>query len=71
MRRAAAGGDAAAAGGSGGRAASGRGAAGADPAHWQREGQALGRSAAAHRRPTISMQTYARLMVLKHRTGWL
>ena len=24
----------------------------------------------AHGRPTISMQTYVRLMVVKHRTGW-
>lgn len=26
--------------------------------------------ARAHGRPTISMQTYLRLMVVKHRTGW-
>jgi IS5 family transposase len=39
-------------------------------AHWQREAEQLGRSAAAHGRPTISMQTYVRLMVLKHRTSW-
>src|SRR5438477_4675273 len=26
--------------------------------------------ARAHGRPTISMQTYVRLMVVKHRTGW-
>jgi IS5 family transposase len=26
--------------------------------------------AVAHGRPTISMQTYVRLMVVKHRTGW-
>ncbi len=39
-------------------------------AHWQREAQTVGRSAAGHGRPTISMQTYVRLMVVKHRTGW-
>ena len=32
-------------------------------ASWQRQ-------ALAHGRPTISMQTYVRLMVVKHRTGW-
>ena len=32
-------------------------------ASWQRD-------AVAHGRPTISMQTYVRLMVVKHRTGW-
>jgi IS5 family transposase len=37
---------------------------------WQREAEAVGRSSAAHGRPTISMQSYVRLMVLKHRTGW-
>ncbi|MCA1698512.1 MAG: transposase [Actinobacteria bacterium] len=30
----------------------------------------MGRSAAGHGRPTISMQSYVRLMVVKHRTGW-
>jgi hypothetical protein len=39
-------------------------------AHWRREAEAVGRSAAAHGRPTISMQTYVRLMVVKQRTGW-
>jgi IS5 family transposase len=39
-------------------------------AHWAREAKAAGRSAAGHGRPTISMQTYVRLMVVKHRTGW-
>ena len=38
--------------------------------HWEREAQARGRSAAGHGRPTIPMQTYVRLMVLKHRFGW-
>ncbi|MGH2883423.1 MAG: transposase [Solirubrobacteraceae bacterium] len=31
--------------------------------HWEQR-------ARAHGRPTISMQTYVRLMVVKHRTGW-
>lgn len=39
-------------------------------AHWQKEGQERGRSAKGHGRPTIAMQTYVRLMVLKHRYGW-
>jgi IS5 family transposase len=39
-------------------------------ARWGREAQAVGRSAPAVGRPTISMQTYVRLMVVKHRTGW-
>jgi IS5 family transposase len=39
-------------------------------AHWQREAEARGRSARGHGRPTIPMQTYVRLMVLKHRYGW-
>ena len=39
-------------------------------AHWEREAQATGRSAREHGRPTIPMQTYVRLMVLKHRFGW-
>ncbi len=39
-------------------------------AHWQREAEQRGRSAAAHGRPTIAMQTYVRLMVLKQRHGW-
>ena len=39
-------------------------------AHWQREAEARGRSAKGHGRPTIAMQTYVRLMLLKHRYGW-
>jgi len=39
-------------------------------AHWEREAKARGRSSRAHGRPTIPMQTYVRLMVLKHRYGW-
>lgn len=39
-------------------------------AHWEREAQARGRSARGHGRPTIAMQTYVRLMVVKHRYGW-
>ncbi len=39
-------------------------------AYWQREAEPAGRSAADHGRPTIAMQTYVRLMVLKHRHGW-
>lgn len=39
-------------------------------AHWEREALARGRSARGHGRPTIAMQTYVRLMVLKHRYGW-
>jgi transposase, IS5 family len=39
-------------------------------AHWDREAQTRGRSAKGHGRPTIPMQTYLRLMVLKHRYGW-
>src|SRR6516162_2147652 len=31
--------------------------------HWEQR-------ARCHGRPTISMQTYVRLMVVKHRTGW-
>lgn len=38
--------------------------------HWQREAEARGRSARGHGRPTIPMQSYVRLMVLKHRYGW-
>jgi IS5 family transposase len=38
--------------------------------HWQQQDEAVGRSAASRGRPTISMQTYVRLMVVKHRTGW-
>jgi IS5 family transposase len=39
-------------------------------AHWEREAQQRGRSAKGHGRPTIAMQSYVRLMVLKHRYGW-
>jgi transposase, IS5 family len=39
-------------------------------AHWDREAETRGRSAKGHGRPTIAMQTYLRLMVLKHRYGW-
>jgi IS5 family transposase len=39
-------------------------------AHWRREGEAAGRSTTGHGRPTVSMQSYVRLMVVKHRTGW-
>jgi len=39
-------------------------------AHWDREAQVRGRSARGHGRPTIPMQMYVRLMVLKHRYGW-
>jgi IS5 family transposase len=39
-------------------------------AHWDREAEQRGRSAKGHGRPTIAIQTYLRLMVLKHRYGW-
>ena len=39
-------------------------------AHWDREAETRGRSAKGHGRPTIPMQTYVRVMVLKHRYGW-
>jgi transposase, IS5 family len=39
-------------------------------AHWQREAEEFGCSTAGHGRPTIAMQTYVRLMVVKQRTGW-
>ncbi len=35
-------------------------------AHWQTHSPA----SLGHRRPTIPMQTYLRLMILKHRCGW-
>ncbi len=38
-------------------------------AHWQREALASGHSAAGHGRPTIAIETYVRLMVLKQRYG--
>jgi transposase, IS5 family len=37
---------------------------------WQREAERRGRSTAKHGRPTIPMQTYVRLMVVKQRNGW-
>ena len=37
---------------------------------WQAEAEVSGRSTAAHGRPTIAMDTYVRLMVIKQRTGW-
>jgi IS5 family transposase len=37
---------------------------------WQREAVAAGVSATAHGRPTIAIETYVRLMVLKQRHGW-
>lgn len=37
---------------------------------WQREALASGVSAADHGRPTIAIETYVRLMVLKQRHGW-
>jgi IS5 family transposase len=39
-------------------------------AHWRAEAELAGRSAVRHRRPTIAMQTFVRLMVVKQRTGW-
>jgi IS5 family transposase len=38
--------------------------------HWRREAEASGRSAQGHGRPSIAMETYVRLMVVKQRTGW-
>jgi len=38
--------------------------------HWQTEAVVSGRSAAGRGRPTIAMETYVRLMVIKQRTGW-
>jgi IS5 family transposase len=37
---------------------------------WQREALVSGGSAADHGRPTIAIETYVRLMVLKQRHGW-
>jgi transposase, IS5 family len=37
---------------------------------WQREALVSGVSAADHGRPTIAIETYVRLMVLKQRHGW-
>jgi IS5 family transposase len=39
-------------------------------AHWQREAELTGVSAAGHGRPTLAIETYVRLMVLKQRHGW-
>jgi Transposase domain (DUF772) len=38
--------------------------------HWWRETGASGRSAANRGRPSIAMETYVRLIVVKQRTGW-
>ena len=37
---------------------------------WEREAQLSGVSAAGHGRPTLAIETFVRLMVLKHRHGW-
>jgi transposase, IS5 family len=39
-------------------------------AHWQAEAIERGQSSHRHGRPTISMATFVRLMVVKQRTGW-
>ena len=39
-------------------------------AHWQREAALSGVSAADHGRPTLAIETYVRLMVLKYRHGY-
>lgn len=38
--------------------------------HWQREALLTGVSAADHGRPTLAIEAYVRLMVLKHRYGY-
>ncbi len=38
--------------------------------HWEREAEMSGVSAAEHGRPTLAIETYVRLMVLKHRYGY-
>jgi IS5 family transposase len=38
--------------------------------HWRREAETWGRSAAAHGGPSIAMETYVRLIMVKWRTGW-
>ncbi len=38
-------------------------------AHWDGEADVSGRSAVGHGRPTIAMETYVRLMVIKQRGG--
>src|SRR4051794_40030397 len=37
---------------------------------WQAEAELVGRSAAGHGRPTIAIETYVRLMVIKQRSDW-
>lgn len=39
-------------------------------AHWRAEADASGRSAAGHGRPTIAIETYVRLMVVRQRSQW-
>ena len=39
-------------------------------AHWRSEAAGSGRSVLSEGRPTIAMETYVRLMVVKQRTGW-
>jgi len=39
-------------------------------AHWRREVERTGRAVMTAGRPTIAMETYVRLMVLKQRSGW-
>ncbi len=39
-------------------------------ARWEAEARAMARSSVHHGRPTIAMDTFVRLMVLKHRYGW-
>jgi transposase, IS5 family len=38
--------------------------------HWRREVVETGRAVLTDGRPTIAMETYIRLMVLKQRHGW-
>ena len=38
--------------------------------HWEQEASETGRAMLSEGRPTIAMETYVRLMVLKQRTGW-
>ncbi len=46
------------------------GVVGADRAHWQREVVETRRAVLTDGRPTIAMETYVRLMVLKQRHRW-
>ncbi|MCA1700573.1 MAG: transposase [Actinobacteria bacterium] len=39
-------------------------------AHWEAEAGISGRSALEHGRPTIAIETFVRLMVVKQRSGW-